>query len=106
MSCVIADQSSHPLVPLPDESGALNEAISDIFGACVDRQMGASKENTWKCGEKIVTPEVSGDAMRYMNDPALALYHKDFFADRYQGSPTARHDNGGVHWNSCKKFLT
>jgi len=33
------------------ESGALNEAMSDIFGACVDRQEGASIRDTWLIGE-------------------------------------------------------
>ena len=44
-----------------DESGAVNEAMSDIFGACVDRYLGQSFANTWKIGEVIFT---GGDAMR------------------------------------------
>ena len=33
--------------------GALNEAMSDIFGAMVDRQEGASEQDTWWLGEDI-----------------------------------------------------
>jgi Zn-dependent metalloprotease len=77
------------------ESGALNEAWSDIFGAMVDRQEGASVTDTWLLGEDIYTPGTPGDALRNMADPA-AEGDYDYYPDRYTGSS----DNGGVHWNS------
>jgi vibriolysin len=79
-----------------NESGALNEAMSDIFGASVESfRDGAVSANTWKVGEECWTPGTAGDALRYMNDPALAGDY-DYYPTRYTGTS----DNGGVHWNS------
>lgn len=78
-----------------NESGALNEAWSDIFGAMVDRQEGATGVDIWLIGEDIYTPGVPEDALRNMADPA-SMGDYDFYPDRYTGSS----DNGGVHWNS------
>jgi Zn-dependent metalloprotease len=78
------------------ESGALNEAMSDIFGASIEAYRdGAVSANTWKIGEECWTPGTAGDALRYMNDPALAGDY-DYYPTRYTGTS----DNGGVHWNS------
>lgn len=77
------------------ESGALNEALSDIFGAAVDRQEGANINDTWLIGEDIYTPGTPGDALRVMDDPQAAGDY-DYYPTRYTGSQ----DNGGVHWNS------
>lgn len=75
-----------------NESGALNEAMSDIFGALVDRQVGAEGMNVWLVGEGIV----KGDgAIRDMSNPARKG-HYDYYPLRYQGEQ----NNGGVHWNS------
>jgi hypothetical protein len=79
-----------------DEAGALNEAISDIFGACVDRQEGASITNTWLIGEAIYTPGTPNDALRYMTNPTKTPGNTDFYPERFQGT----YDNGGVHLNS------
>ncbi|UQA59801.1 M4 family metallopeptidase [Polyangium aurulentum] len=78
------------------ESGALNEAMSDIFGASIEAYRdGAVTANTWKIGEECWTPGTAGDALRYMNDPQIAGDY-DYYPTRYTGSS----DNGGVHWNS------
>ncbi len=78
------------------ESGALNEAMSDIFGASIEAYRdGAVTGNTWKIGEECWTPGTAGDALRYMNDPSTAGDY-DYYPTRYTGSS----DNGGVHWNS------
>ncbi|HEX8821128.1 MAG TPA: M4 family metallopeptidase [Archangium sp.] len=78
------------------ESGALNEAMSDVFGASIEAfRDGAVSGNTWKIGEECWTPATAGDALRYMNDPALAGDY-DYYPTRYTGTS----DNGGVHWNS------
>ena len=78
------------------ESGALNEAMSDVFGASIESYRdGAVSANTWKIGEECWTPATAGDALRYMNDPALAGDY-DYYPTRYTGTS----DNGGVHWNS------
>ena len=78
-----------------NESGALNEAMSDIFGAMVDRQEGANRTDTWLLGEDIYTPGTPGDGLRVMDDPAAAGDY-DYYPTRYTGTA----DNGGVHWNS------
>jgi len=81
-----------------NESGALNEANSDIFGNAVEaytRNGGAPNSNTWKVGEDIYTPGTAGDALRYMNDPALGG-DSDYYPTRYTGTA----DHGGVHTNS------
>jgi Zn-dependent metalloprotease len=78
-----------------NESGALNEAWSDIFGAAVDRQEGATDADIWLIGEDIYTPNIPGDALRDMACPSCAGDF-DYYPTRYTGTA----DNGGVHWNS------
>ncbi len=86
-----------------NESGALNEAWSDIMGASVEAYSdGAVSANTWKLGEATWTPGTSGDALRYMNDPATDGSSTDYYPDRnYQNcSPNSSNDYCGVHTNS------
>ncbi|WP_394828439.1 M4 family metallopeptidase [Pendulispora albinea] len=54
------------------QSGGLNEGMSDIFGAVVEWYHAGKvvSEGTWQVGEDVYTPNKSGDALRYMNDPA------------------------------------
>jgi len=78
------------------ESGAMNESISDIFGAMTERYWHGESTNTWKIGEDAFTPNIVGDAMRYMNRPTLDGSSRDHYSQRYVGTL----DNGGVHWNS------
>ena len=80
-----------------NQSGALNEALSDIFGAATEAwDDGGISSNTWKLGEDIYTPGTSGDALRYMNNPTADGQSYDYYPERYTGSS----DNGGVHLNS------
>ncbi len=78
-----------------NESGALNEATSDILGSATEAYFRGVGGNTWKIGEDVFTPGVDGDALRYMNDPAAAG-DRDFYPDRQIGGG----DSGGVHTNS------
>ncbi len=80
-----------------NESGALNEATSDIFGAMVELYAdgGTVSANTWKIGEDCYTPSISGDALRLMNNPN-SIGDPDHYSVRYTGTA----DNGGVHTNS------
>jgi len=78
------------------ESGAVDEAMSDIFGSLVDRSLGASQRDVWLHGEDSKTPGIPNDASRYMCDPTLDQWSRDFYPERYLGEL----DNGGVHWNS------
>ncbi len=78
------------------ESGALNEATSDIMGCtCEAYTDGGVNSDTWKMGEDIYTPGTPGDALRYIDDPAADGSSPDYYPERYTGSS----DNGGVHIN-------
>lgn len=80
-----------------NESGALNEATSDIMAAAVESwKDGSVTADTWKVGEDVTTPGTSGDALRYMNDPIADGSSYDYYPTRYTGTG----DNGGVHLNS------
>ncbi|KEK21224.1 peptidase M4 [Bacillus manliponensis] len=79
-----------------NESGALNESISDIFGAMVDR-------DDWLLGEDVYTPGVEGDALRSLSDPASIpnpLKPSEGYPDHYSKRYTGTADYGGVHINS------
>ncbi|AKT43517.1 M4 family metallopeptidase [Chondromyces crocatus] len=69
------------------QSGALNESFSDIMGSLcewfIDGEVVSA--DTWKIGEDVWTPAISGDAMRYLNDPSLDGNSIDHFADYTPG---------------------
>ncbi len=80
-----------------NESGALNEAMSDIFAAGTEAYKdGGVNADTWKVGEDCWTPNTAGDALRYMNNPTADGQSYDYYPERYTGSQ----DYGGVHLNS------
>jgi thermolysin len=88
-----------------NESGALNESMSDVFGALVElyARGGSPTTDTWKIGEQSYTPATSGDALRYMDDPHKASnggYTADDDPDHYAERYTGTGDSGGVHINS------
>lgn len=81
-----------------NESGAMNEAFADIFGAMIDR-------DDWQIGEEVVkTSAFPSGALRDMSDPHNGAATGDFqrgwqpshYDERYIGGE----DNGGVHINS------
>jgi Zn-dependent metalloprotease len=87
------------------ESGALNESMSDVFGAMVEiyARGGTVTSDTWKIGEQTYTPGTSGDALRYMDNPHAKSgggYTADDDPDHYSERYTGTADNGGVHINS------
>ncbi|MCB9780618.1 MAG: M4 family metallopeptidase [Alphaproteobacteria bacterium] len=79
-----------------NESGALNEAASDMLAAAVEAWVdGGVSGDTWDIGEDCwIEPGTS--ALRYMDRPSDDGSSRDHYSDRYTGSS----DNGGVHWNS------
>lgn len=79
------------------ESGALNESMSDVFGAMVESYSRGNvvNEDTWKIGEQAYTPGTAGDALRSMKDTHSGG-DPDHYSERYTGTA----DNGGVHTNS------
>ncbi|MBP6003936.1 MAG: M4 family metallopeptidase [Pyrinomonadaceae bacterium] len=88
-----------------NESGALNESMSDVFGAMTElySRGGTVTGDTWKIGEQSYTPATSGDALRYMDNPHLAGnggYTSNDDPDHYTERYTGTADSGGVHINS------
>jgi Zn-dependent metalloprotease len=93
-----------------NQSGALNESVSDVFGSLVKQwklgQDAASAD--WLIGESIFTPGLKGDALRSLKAPGDAydntMFGKDpqpRHMDGYQSLPDTRDgDWGGVHINS------
>jgi thermolysin len=76
-----------------NESGALNESMSDIFGTLVEFH--ANNNPDYEIGEDIYTPGTPNDALRSMSNPAK-YQDPDHYSVRYTGTG----DNGGVHINS------
>lgn len=79
-----------------NESGALNEAMADIFGVAADAWHRGSSQPSWLLAQEAYTPNIDGDAMRYMNNPTLDNQSRDYYPERYTGTG----DRGGVHLNS------
>jgi Zn-dependent metalloprotease/subtilisin family serine protease len=75
------------------EPGAINEAMSDIFGTLVEFY--DNRNPDWLIGEDVYTPNKDEDALRSLEDPA-AYGYPDHYSQRYRGED----DNGGVHINS------
>jgi MYXO-CTERM domain-containing protein len=75
-----------------NESGALNEAWSDILSAACDAKgRGAITDATWTLGEDSAL-----GVIRYMSNPTLDGVSSDHYDTRYIGEE----DAGGVHLNS------
>lgn len=89
-----------------DQSGALNESMSDVFGSLVRQfsQGQTADQADWLIGAELLADGVKGVALRSMKDPGTAYDdptlgkdpqpgHMDDFVETSQ-------DNGGVHINS------
>lgn len=76
-----------------DESGALNEAFSDIFGACIEFYAD-SASGDWFVGEDF---DVAGDGFRNMADPKSDQCPDTYFGDYWVTNDVI--DYGGVHTN-------
>lgn len=93
---IVAHEAAHGLTRFTadlvyqDQSGALNESFSDIFGTCIEAYAKPNAFN-WEIGEQI------GQALRSMSNPKQ---YGD--PDTYLGINwfTGTQDNGGVHINS------
>ena len=90
--------SSESNLVYSNESGALNEGMSDIFAAyCESWTLGwATPASVWMIGDDVWTPNTAGDALRYMANPTQDGSSTDYYPTRYTGTS----DSGGVHWNS------
>jgi hypothetical protein len=89
-----------------NQSGALNESVSDVFAACAkQRMLGQSvTEADWLIGAGLFLPGVDGRALRDMAAPGTAyddpVLGRDPQAGHMDGYVVTSDDNGGVHLNS------
>lgn len=88
------DQETADLVGGNSEPGALNESIADCLGAAAEAYSdGSVNAGVWKIGDEVYTPGTSGDAIRYMNDPAING-DKDYYPGRSLSGNA--HSHGGI----------
>lgn len=86
------------------ESGALNEAFADMFGAAIEFYSGITPN--WNIGEGIPNPALGFTFLRSMSNPnsgpaALASQQPDTYLGTYwANTAVGSADNGGVHTNS------
>lgn len=76
-----------------DESGALNESFSDIFGNSIEFYAKGAGGSSWKVGEEIS----SGSPIRDMKNPKNEGDPENYLGTNWY---TGTNDNGGVHTNS------
>lgn len=88
------------------QSGALNESMSDVFGALVEQYaLGQSADAaTWLIGAGLFTDKVEGLALRSLKHPGTAydddILGKDPQPAHLDDFVQTRDDFGGVHLNS------
>jgi len=89
-----------------NQTGALNESISDVFGSLVKQyaRKQSAEQADWLIGEGLFTANVQGRALRDMANPGTA-YDDDVLGKDPQPASMAdfvqtNQDNGGVHINS------
>jgi Zn-dependent metalloprotease len=89
-----------------DQSGALNEHFSDVFGVLVKQHAlrQTADQADWLLGAGLFTAAIHGKAIRSMKDPGTAyddpLLGKDPQPAHMKDYKTQTSDAGGVHLNS------
>ncbi len=89
-----------------DQSGALNESFSDVFGSLVRqfKRKETAEEASWLVGEGLFMPQVRAKGIRSMKEPGSAyddpVLGKDPQPGHMGGYVRTADDNGGVHINS------
>lgn len=87
------------------ESGAMNEGLSDIWAACVERFVEKNVDATLNFQEFQIGEQISADnvGLRRMDDPKVKT-DPDTYGGRYwqnpNCTPTLANDQCGVHTNS------
>ncbi|WP_407309741.1 M4 family metallopeptidase [Pseudomonas sp. nanlin1] len=88
------------------QSGALNESMSDVFGALTQQfvQEQTADQADWLIGADLLTDQVKGVALRSMANPGTAyddpVLGKDPQPAHMDDYIDTQDDNGGVHLNS------
>lgn len=89
-----------------DQSGALNESVSDVFGSLVKQyqRKQTADQADWIIGEGLFTSNVKGVGIRSMKAPGTAyddpVLGKDPQPAHMKDYVRTIEDNGGVHINS------
>ena len=89
-----------------DQSGALNESMSDVFGSLVKQyqKKQTAKSADWLIGAGLLAKGVKGVALRSMKAPGTAyddpILGKDPQPAHMKDYDKTTSDNGGVHINS------
>lgn len=89
-----------------NQSGALNESISDVFGSLVKQHLlgQTADQADWLIGAELLTAKVRGVALRSMKAPGTAyddpVLGKDPQPAHMDDFVRTNQDNGGVHINS------
>lgn len=84
------------------QSGALNESLSDVWGALVQQYKldQTVDQASWLIGDRIIKKEnFPGDAIRSMKAPGTA-FEGDLQPAHWRDYVRTTDDNGGVHINS------
>ncbi|WP_099190430.1 M4 family metallopeptidase [Tepidibacter mesophilus] len=81
-----------------NQSGALNESFSDVFGTFIEFEYQPNKAD-WLCGEDVWTPYKDGDALRDIADPGSTKAYRAQPTHMNEYVNTTK-DHGGVHTNS------
>ncbi|MEJ2596131.1 MAG: M4 family metallopeptidase [bacterium] len=76
-----------------DESGALNESFSDIFGDAIER-------NTFGSNDWLVGADRTSGAIRSMSNPNAGNDPDTYLGTFWKTTGAGQPDNGGVHSNS------
>lgn len=89
-----------------NQSGALNEHMSDVFGSLVKQyfKKQTAKQADWLIGQGLFTTNIQGVALRSMKAPGTAyndpMIGRDPQPDHMSKFVKTTADNGGVHINS------
>ncbi len=114
---VIAHELTHGVTQVSNgleyqnQSGALNESISDVFGSMVKQYIAGQTTDKadWLIGSGILGPSINGVALRSMMAPGTAYNDPNLggqdpqpgkMSDYRQMPNNEYGDNGGVHINS------
>jgi Zn-dependent metalloprotease len=89
-----------------NQSGALNESMSDVFGSLVKQRTlkQTADKADWLIGAGLFMPDIHGEALRSMKAPGTAYDDPVLGTDPQPATMKAyvqtTSDNGGVHINS------
>ncbi|MFB6692024.1 M4 family metallopeptidase [Streptomyces virginiae] len=108
---VIAHELSHGVTDFTsgfeyhNQSGALNESMSDVFGSLVKQWSlkETAEEADWLIGAEVWTPAIEGDALRSLKAPGTAFAgdpQPDRMSKFVHSPDTFWGDWGSVHSNS------